>query len=114
MSITECYKRQSRIKKPLFLLCMAFLAVCLVFWSYAAIADSYTILDHLLVAYLYFNLTGWFPIWFEVEPTPEEMEESMNRCLKMLEEYERNMKKEERPSVKDSRQINCFDKGISQ
>ncbi len=58
MSVLECYKRQNRIKKPFFLLCMVFLASCLVFWSYVEIVNSYTILDHLLVAYLYtdFNL----------------------------------------------------------
>ena len=81
---------------------MVFLASCLVFWSYAAIVNSYTILDHLFVPYLYFTLTGWFPIWFKVESTPKEVAESIDQCLKMLTEYEMNMKKE-RPSVTDSR-----------
>ena len=102
MSVMECYKRQNRIKKPFFLLCMVFLASCLVFWSHVAIVNSNTILDHLFVAYLYFTLTGWFPIWFKVESTPKEVEESIDQCLKMLTEYETNMKKE-RPSVMNSR-----------
>lgn len=84
MDVTEFYARQSRFKKPLLLLCMVFLLAFAALWAYLAATFSFSIVDHIIFASIYFHLAGWIPIWFEVDMTQEEMEALSDEFAKQI------------------------------
>jgi len=86
MNILDCYARQSKIKKPLLLLCIALLFAFGAYWAYLAITLNFHLGDYLFVGFVYCMFAGWVPIWFEVKPTQEEIAAECDRLLKMLNE----------------------------
>ena len=84
MNILDFYARQSKIKKPLFLLCIVLLFAFGACWAYFAIMLDFHLADHLLVGFAFFMFAGWVPIWFEVKPTQEEIMAIHDEYVNML------------------------------
>ena len=89
MHIREYYQRQSRYKKPLFMIYVTLLAIYLIAWIVLSFAISFTLGDHVAAAIVFAYLNAWVPCWFKVEPTEEEIEAEREECRRMLAEYDK-------------------------